>query len=175
MLLVLAAAIGIHIVATTSIKTNVGILWGALTAGAIHFGYVSRLLWRNALVILVAGSVLAYAVASNEAAVATIERARIAWRSDSRYSRRAKICRYSAFERRETGNAKDFGDGPKTRWSGTASRRSGRASASLHTRVMSISLQLRLDRPDVFLRPLCLDVPPPLTARGTATSAIRGW
>jgi len=71
---VLAAVIGIHIVATTSIKTNLGILFGALVAGAIHFGYVSRLLWRNALVILAAAVVLAFAVASNEATVATIER-----------------------------------------------------------------------------------------------------
>jgi O-antigen ligase len=72
--LALASVIAVHVVATTSIKANVGILLGALVVGAIHFGRVSRLLWRNALIILAAGAVLATAVASNEGAVATIQR-----------------------------------------------------------------------------------------------------
>ena len=71
---VLAVVIGIHIVATTSIKTNLGILLGALVVGAMHLGYVSRLLRRNAALSLAAAVMLALAVASNEAAVATIER-----------------------------------------------------------------------------------------------------
>ncbi len=97
----LASVIAVHIVATTSIKTNVGVLLGALAAGAIHFGYVSRLLWRNALIILAAGAVLAVAVASNEAVVATVQRGakRIALGVEILQARENRQG-YSAFERR---------------------------------------------------------------------------
>jgi hypothetical protein len=73
-LLVLSALIAIHIVATTSIKTNLGILLGALTAVAIHFGRISQLLWHHALIILVAAVALGVAVASNDSAVETLQR-----------------------------------------------------------------------------------------------------
>jgi uncharacterized membrane protein len=108
-LLVLAATIGIHIVATTSIKTNVGILLGTLAAGAVHFGYVSRLIWRNAFVILAAGVVLAFAVASNEAAVATIERGanRVALGIQI-LQRRENLPGYSSFERRANWQREGF-------------------------------------------------------------------
>jgi O-antigen ligase len=104
-----AAAIGIHIVATTSIKTNLGILLGALTAGAVHFGYVSRLLWRNALVILGAAGVLAFAVASNEAAVATIERgAHRVGLGIEILQARENLPGYSSFERRANWQREGF-------------------------------------------------------------------
>ncbi len=73
-LLALSAIVAIHIVATTSIKTNLGIVLGAFVAAAIHFGQVSRMLWRHALVIAVAGVAVGFAVASNEAAVETLRR-----------------------------------------------------------------------------------------------------
>lgn len=109
LLLALAAVIGMHIVATTSIKINVGILLGALTAGAIHFGYVSRVLWRNALVILTAGAVLAFAVASNDAAVKTIERGahRVALGIEILQARE-NLPGYSSFERRASWQREGF-------------------------------------------------------------------
>jgi len=73
-LLVLSAVIAIHIIATTSIKTNLGILLGSLTAAAIHFGRVSQLLWRHAFVIVVAGTAIGFAVASNEVALESLRR-----------------------------------------------------------------------------------------------------
>ncbi|MEX0734725.1 MAG: hypothetical protein WD944_02675 [Steroidobacteraceae bacterium] len=108
-LFVLAAAIGIHIVATTSIKTNVGILLGGLAAGAIHFGYVSRLLWRNALVVLAAAAVLAFAIVSNEAAVATIERGtdRVALGIEILLARE-DLPGYTAFEKRANWQREGF-------------------------------------------------------------------
>ncbi|HEX9707025.1 MAG TPA: hypothetical protein VGA24_05235 [Steroidobacteraceae bacterium] len=109
LLLVVAAVIGIHIVATTSIKTNLGILLGALTAGVIHFGYVSRLLWRNALVILGAAGVLAFAVASNEAAVATIERGALrVGLGIEILQARENLPGYSSFERRASWQREGF-------------------------------------------------------------------
>lgn len=73
LLLVLSAVIGAHVVATTSIKTNLGILLGAIAAALIHFAYVSRLLWRNALVVLALGTALTIVVASNESAVGMLK------------------------------------------------------------------------------------------------------
>lgn len=73
LLLALAVVIGAHVVATTSIKTNLGILLGAAGAAVIHLAYVSRLLWRNALIILAVGTTLAFAIASNESAVGMLK------------------------------------------------------------------------------------------------------
>jgi hypothetical protein len=97
----LAAVSAIHVVATTSIKTNVGILLGVLAAGALHFGYVSRLLWRHALVVLVTAAALAIAVASNESAVASIQRGtkRVTLGLEILHARE-NLQGYSAFERR---------------------------------------------------------------------------
>jgi len=103
LLLVLAALAGIHVVATTSIKTNVGILLGAAAAAAIHFGLVSRLVWRHALIILTIGVALTFAVASNEAAVETIKRGteRVALGIQILQARE-DLPGYTAFERRAT-------------------------------------------------------------------------
>ncbi len=70
----LAIVMGIHIVATTSIKTNVGVLLGAVAVGAIHFGHVLRLLWKNALAIVIVAVVLSFAIVSNQETVASLER-----------------------------------------------------------------------------------------------------
>ena len=104
-----ASVIAVHIVATTSIKTNVGILLGVLAVGAIHFGYVSRLLWRNALIVLAAGAMLAVAVASNEAAVATVERGakRVALGIEILQARENRQG-YSSFERRANWQREGF-------------------------------------------------------------------
>jgi O-antigen ligase len=100
-LLALSAVIAIHIVATTSIKTNLGILLGALVAAAVHRGQVSRVLWRHALVIVISGVAVGFAVASNEAAVKTLQRGadRIALGIQVLQARE-DIPGYSAFERR---------------------------------------------------------------------------
>ena len=70
----LAIVMWIHIVATTSIKTNVGVLLGALIVGAIHFGHVLRLLWKNALAIVIVAVAFSFAVVSNQETVASLER-----------------------------------------------------------------------------------------------------
>lgn len=108
-LLVLATVIGIHIVATTSIKTNLGILLGAITVGAVHFGRVSRLLWRHALVILAIAAVLAFSVATNEAAVETIRRGadRVALGIQILQARE-NLPGYSSFERRANWQREGF-------------------------------------------------------------------
>jgi len=101
LLLVVAALIAVHIVGTTSIKTNLGILLGATAAAVIHFSYVSRMLWRNALVVLAIAGILAFAVASNEAAVETIRRGtdRVVLGMRILQSRE-DVPGYSSFERR---------------------------------------------------------------------------
>lgn len=72
-LLVLAALIAVLVVATTSIKTSLGVLLGIVVAGGVHSGRVLQMLWRNALIILVAGAILAFAIATDEDAVSTIQ------------------------------------------------------------------------------------------------------
>ena len=100
-LLVLAAAAGVHIVATTSIKTNLGILLGALGAAAVHLGQVSRMLWRHALLIAVAGVAIGFAVASNEAVIERLQRGadRVALGIQVLRARE-NLPGYSSFERR---------------------------------------------------------------------------
>ena len=73
-LLAVAAVAWAHILATTSIKVNLGIAFGALTAGTAHFGYVMRALRRHALAILALAGVLVFAVASTPAAVEALRR-----------------------------------------------------------------------------------------------------
>lgn len=73
-LLGVAAIAWAHVLATTSIKVNLGIAFGALVAGVLHFGFVARALWRHAIAILAIAGVLAFAVASNQAAVEALRR-----------------------------------------------------------------------------------------------------
>jgi hypothetical protein len=65
-LLAIAFVIVLHIVATTSIKTNLGIALGLAGAGMMYFSHLSRLLRRRipTLIVLVCG--LGLAVASND-------------------------------------------------------------------------------------------------------------
>jgi O-antigen ligase len=73
-LIAIAAIACVHVVATTSIKANLGILLGAAVVTLAHFGTVWRLFWRHALVILVMVGALGFAIASSPAAMTTIER-----------------------------------------------------------------------------------------------------
>lgn len=98
-----------HIVATTSIKTNLGILLGALVAGLLHVGQVTKLLWRNALLIFVLIAAIAVAVASDERVLAQVSR------GATRISLGVEILRarenlpgYSSFERRANWQREGF-------------------------------------------------------------------
>lgn len=73
-LLAIAAIAWMHVVATTSIKANLGILLGFAAVAIAHFGTVWRLFWRHALAILVMLGALGFAIASSPAAMTTIER-----------------------------------------------------------------------------------------------------
>lgn len=71
---VLALVVMVHIVATTSIKTNLGIALGVLAAGLAYFQHILRLVWRNAVLLLLILSVLGYLVLSNESLMGALER-----------------------------------------------------------------------------------------------------
>lgn len=68
---VLASAMAViiifHVVATTSIKTNLGIALGAGVAAIVYFRLTGRLLRRNAVYLLIAIGVVAYEIVSNDA------------------------------------------------------------------------------------------------------------
>ncbi len=100
-LLAVAGIIGVHIVATTSIKTNLGILMGAAVAGFAHFAQVSRLVRRNALVIFAIVAVVGVAIATNQLAMERIrggaERVELGMQI---LLARENLPGYSAFERR---------------------------------------------------------------------------
>ena len=100
-LLAVAGIIGVHIVATTSIKTNLGILMGAAVAGLAHFAQVSSLVRRNALVILAIVAAVGVAVATNQSAMERIrggaERVELGVQI---LLAREDLPGYSAFERR---------------------------------------------------------------------------
>jgi hypothetical protein len=66
LLLALAFVIMLHIVATTSIKTNLGIALGLVAAGIMYSGHFGRLLRRRLWAVIVLGCVLGFAVASND-------------------------------------------------------------------------------------------------------------
>jgi len=73
-LLALAAVAWANVLATTSIKVNLGIAFGGLVAGAAHFGFVMRALRRHSLAILALAGILAFAVSSSPAAVEALRR-----------------------------------------------------------------------------------------------------
>ena len=62
------------VVATTSIKFNLGILGGTIAAGLLYFRHFTTILWRNAVPLAVLVGILGYMVASNEALMATLGR-----------------------------------------------------------------------------------------------------
>jgi hypothetical protein len=53
--------------ATTSIKTNLGVLLGAAAAGVFYFRYALRAVWRNVILIAVLAAAMGYAVSTNDA------------------------------------------------------------------------------------------------------------
>jgi len=65
----IAVVIMLHIVATTSIKTNLGILLGLVAAGIMYFRHFGRLFRRKILLLIVLGGGMGFAVASNDALV----------------------------------------------------------------------------------------------------------
>lgn len=61
------------ITATTSIKTNLGIVLGATAAGLMYFKPLLRVLRRNAIPLVALAGIMAYAVASNDALVEKVQ------------------------------------------------------------------------------------------------------
>ena len=72
--LALAAVIMVHIVATTSIKTNLGIALGLLAAGSMYTRHFGRLLRRRALILLPMLAALPFIIATNDSMLDTIQR-----------------------------------------------------------------------------------------------------
>jgi len=64
----------LHIVATTSIKTNLGILLGVTGGGLIYFKYVSRIVRKNAMLLIALVSAFAYTLASNAVLLEALKR-----------------------------------------------------------------------------------------------------
>ena len=62
-----------HIVATTSIKTTLGVLFGAAAAGIVYFGRTARLIFRNVALLVVVSGVLVYVLAFTDGTVQRIE------------------------------------------------------------------------------------------------------
>ncbi len=74
-LLLVAALIALaHIVATTSIKTNLGVLVGAVGASIVFFGESIRVLRRNVLALIAGVGVIAYVVGSSTLAIEGLQR-----------------------------------------------------------------------------------------------------
>jgi hypothetical protein len=65
--LAIAIVIMLHIVATTSIKTNLGIVLGFVSAGVIYFRQFGHLLRRHRLMLIFIVAALGFAIASNPA------------------------------------------------------------------------------------------------------------
>lgn len=99
---VVAFAMMAHVVATTSIKTNLGIGLGVLVVGLVHFRHVIRLFWRNAAVLFFLLAVSGYLVISNESVMSSLERgaARISLGVDILRARE-NLPGYSAFDDRD--------------------------------------------------------------------------
>jgi O-antigen ligase len=64
----------ILVVATTSIKFNVGLLLGTIAAGFLYFRHFTTILRRNAIPLAVLAGILGYVVASDDGLMATLER-----------------------------------------------------------------------------------------------------
>jgi hypothetical protein len=65
--LLMATVAMLLIAATTSIKTNLGVLLGAMTAALIYFTTFMRILGRSAVALVVICMAIGYAIASNDA------------------------------------------------------------------------------------------------------------
>lgn len=100
-LLIIGLLFASLIVATTSIKTNLGVFLGAVSAFVVYFGVFSRAIARNLLVLVVLFGVLGFAVASNDSFVDSLRTGvdRIALGIDILQARE-NIAGYSGFEER---------------------------------------------------------------------------
>jgi hypothetical protein len=97
----IAGALMILIVATTSIKTNLGIAIGLVAAGIMYFRHYTRLLRRRILILIVLAGALGFAVASNDALVDAMDRGVTRVMVGVRVLQaRDDVAGYSAFETR---------------------------------------------------------------------------
>jgi O-antigen ligase len=71
--LLVALVIMIHIAATTSIKTNLGVLLGAIAAAMIYFKNFAGVLRSYAIALVAVSAVIAYAIISNDALRETVQ------------------------------------------------------------------------------------------------------
>jgi hypothetical protein len=72
--LVIGLVIVLHIVATTSIKNNLGILVGVIGASVIYFRNFTQYLRRHAIALIAVGSMLAYVLITNAALMESLNR-----------------------------------------------------------------------------------------------------
>jgi O-antigen ligase len=72
--LVIAIVVLMHIVATTSIKNNLGILLGGVGASLVYFGDFAKSLRRNALSLFAFGTLLGYVLVTNSALMEILRR-----------------------------------------------------------------------------------------------------
>lgn len=71
---VLGLVVWLHIVATTSIKTNLGIVLGGLVSSLVYFRHLLTILRRNALAVAILLGVLVYFALSNQSLMDAIAR-----------------------------------------------------------------------------------------------------
>lgn len=71
--LALGLVLMVHIAATTSIKTNVGVVLGAAAASLIYFNRFITLIRRNAMALVVIVGLIVYGVVSNKAFIETVQ------------------------------------------------------------------------------------------------------
>jgi hypothetical protein len=101
-LVVIAIVIMLHIVATTSIKTNLGIGLGMIAALFMYFGHFRRLLRRRILALAVIVAALGLAIASNDILIDAMTRGlqRVSIGVQVLQAR-DDVAGYSAFEKRD--------------------------------------------------------------------------
>jgi hypothetical protein len=73
MTLLLALVIMVHIAATTSIKTNLGIALGAGCAALAYIGSFGRILWRNVVPLTVLAGLIVYSILANEQLLSQVQ------------------------------------------------------------------------------------------------------
>jgi hypothetical protein len=74
MLLPVQVILLLLVVATTSIKTNLGIVLGVAAAGVVYFKRFLGALWRNVIALAVLGAALGFVVVSNEKLMEILQR-----------------------------------------------------------------------------------------------------
>ena len=71
--LFIALVIMLHIVATTSIKANLGVLFGAIVAGVLYFRNFAGVLRNYAIALIIVSAGIAYGIMSNDALLERVE------------------------------------------------------------------------------------------------------